>query len=295
MAFLSDGVEHFLISIAYICLMLARIVIKPFRRNGGTPFNISKLFFLLVAFSIYSCRSPQSVIYFNDLNGADLKSPAVEQLNSVVQSGDQLYIFINAANAEAVEAYNLTNFSSSKFSTSVKGNQIDPVIGYSIDQEGYIEILNVGKINVIGKTLASIKQELQERLKEFLINPIVTIRLLNFHVTVLGEVNLPGTYNIPYSRVDLLQALGYAGDLTINGKRENILVIRQTESGKITKRVNITQSEVISNPFYYLQSGDVVYVEPNRTRINNGSVFLQIWPTVASAATLAILILVNLK
>jgi len=275
--------------------MLANVGNYPFHRKGIKGFMFSRLFYLLIAFSVFSCRSPELVIYFNDLSTASLASPSSEQLNTIVQSGDQLYIFINATNTEAVEAYNLTNFSSSKLSTSVKGNQIDPVIGYSIDNEGYIEILNVGKINVIGKTLGSIKQEIQDHLKEFLINPIVTIRLLNFHVTILGEVNLPGTYNIPYSRVDLLQALGYAGDLTINGKRENILVIRQTENGKITKRLDITKSEVISNPFYYLQSGDVVYVEPNRTRINNGSVFLQIWPTVASAATLALLILVNLK
>ncbi len=280
---------------AYICPMLANVGNYPFHRKGIKGFMFSRLFYLLIAFSVFSCRSPELVIYFNDLSTASLASPSSEQLNTIVQSGDQLYIFINATNTEAVEAYNLTNFSSSKLSTSVKGNQIDPVIGYSIDNEGYIEILNVGKINVIGKTLGSIKQEIQDHLKEFLINPIVTIRLLNFHVTILGEVNLPGTYNIPYSRVDLLQALGYAGDLTINGKRENILVIRQTENGKITKRLDITKSEVISNPFYYLQSGDVVYVEPNRTRINNGSVFLQIWPTVASAATLALLILVNLK
>jgi polysaccharide export outer membrane protein len=249
----------------------------------------------LMIVSTTSCRTPQEVVYWNDSTNEELSSKGDRNLQTVVQWGDQLYLFINASNVEAVEAYNLANFSSSKMASNVKGSQVDPVVGYTVDKDGTIDILRIGKVSVIGKSLAEIKTEVETRLKDYLIDPIVTIRILNFHVTVLGEVNMPGTYNIPYARVDVFQALGFAGDMTINGKRQNIMVVRQTDQGKKVHRLDLTKKSSFSDEFFYLQSGDIVYVEPNRVRINNGSVFLQVWPTIASAATLAILIMINLK
>ncbi len=244
---------------------------------------------------ISSCRTPQEVVYWNDSGNEELTSKSDRNLQTVVQWGDQLYLFINASNVEAVEAYNLANFSSSKMASNVKGSQVDPVVGYTVDKDGTIDILRIGKINVIGKSLAEIKSEVEMKLKDYLIDPVVTIRILNFHITVLGEVNMPGTYNIPYARVDVFQALGFAGDMTINGKRNNVMVVRQTDQGKKVHKIDLTKKGSFSDEFFYLQSGDIVYVEPNRVRVNNGSVFLQVWPTIASAATLAILIMINFK
>lgn len=234
-------------------------------------------------------------MYWNDSSNEELTSKGDRNLQTKVQWGDQLYLFINASNVEAVEAYNLANFSSSKMASNVKGSQVDPVVGYTVDKDGAIEILRIGKVNVIGKSLAEIKSELEIKLKDYLIDPVVTIRILNFHITVLGEVSMPGTYNIPYSRVDVFQALGFAGDMTINGKRNNVMVVRQTDQGKKVHKIDLTKKESFSDEFFYLQSGDIIYVEPNRVRVNNGSVFLQVWPTIASAATLALLIMINFK
>lgn len=242
-----------------------------------------------------SCRTPQEVVYWNDIQSEELKSKDSQSLQTIVQWGDQLYLFINASNMEGAEAYNLANFSSSKMASNVRGSQVDPVVGYTVDRDGTIDILRIGKVEVIGKSLAQIKNEVETKLKDYLVDPVVTIRILNFHVTILGEVNAPGTYNIPYSRVDVFQALGFAGDMTINGKRQNVMIVRQTDQGKKIHKLDLTQKASFQDDFFYLQSGDVVYVEPNRVRINNGSVFLQVWPTIASAATLAILIMINLK
>ena len=135
-----------------------------------------------------------------------------------------------------------------------------------------------------------IKEMLKEKLSEYLKNPIVTIQFQNFKVTILGEVKAPGSYKVVSERVSLLDALGMAGDLQINGKRKNVLVMREQGDEKIFARVDLTSSDFIDSPFFYLQQNDVVYVEPNKGRIAGGSVSTFLPYILSSLSTIVALI-----
>ncbi|MBS1932850.1 MAG: SLBB domain-containing protein, partial [Bacteroidetes bacterium] len=131
-------------------------------------------------------------------------------------------------------------------------------------------------------------QQLLDR--KLLIDPIVSIRYLNFKVSVLGEVARPGVINIPNEKVTILEALGLAGDLTIYGKRDNVLLIREKENGdKIIKRINLGSEEILSSPYYYLKSNDVIYVEPNKNKIASVSRTVVLLPVILSGISLLII------
>jgi polysaccharide export outer membrane protein len=153
----------------------------------------------------------------------------------------------------------------------------------------------LGNVKVVGNSVVEIQHVLEQALIPLLKNVVVNVRLVNFRVSVLGEVNNPGMFNIPYDRCSVLQALSFAGDLTIFGKRESVLLIREERGKRITKRLNLNDSSILTDPNYYLKNGDMLYVEPNRTRVNQSSTFFQVWPTVTSAVTLLILVLNNLQ
>jgi polysaccharide export outer membrane protein len=140
-----------------------------------------------------------------------------------------------------------------------------------------------------------IQELLEKGLTPLLKNVVVNTRVVNFRISVLGEVARPGMYNIPYDRLNVVQGLAFAGDLTIFGQRETVLLIREVQGKRTTHRLNLNDSSILTDPNYYLKSGDMLYVEPNRTRVNQSSTFFQVWPTVTSAVTLLILVLNNLQ
>lgn len=141
--------------------------------------------------------------------------------------------------------------------------------GYLIDFDGNIDFPVVGKVKLGGLTRNEAIQILKEKIGPYLNNPTILVRILNYKVTVLGEVGHPGTFTIPNERITLPEALGIAGDLLISGVRKNVLVIRDVDGKKTETRVDLTSKELFSSPVYYLQQNDVVYVEPNRAKINS--------------------------
>ncbi len=144
--------------------------------------------------------------------------------------------------------------------------------GYLIDSDGNIDFPVVGKIKLGGLTRQTAIDYLKEQLKPYLSNPTIIIRILNYKVTVLGEVRNPGTITIPNERITLLEAIGIAGDLNITGLRKNVLVIRETDGKRTETLVDLTSKELFSSPVFYLQQNDVVYVEPNRAKRNSSAV-----------------------
>ncbi|MEY2937634.1 MAG: hypothetical protein RL062_223, partial [Bacteroidota bacterium] len=135
------------------------------------------------------------------------------------------------------------------------------------------------------------KLVLEGKLKEFVKEPIVHIRYLNFRVSVLGEVQSPGTFNVTFQDINIFQAIGLAGDLTMFGKRKSVIVMRNVGDKCQLARLDLTSSEIIKSPFFHLQSGDVVYVEPNPTKLKVSSSFYQTWPAITSGTTLFVLLL----
>ena len=130
----------------------------------------------------------------------------------------------------------------------------------------------LGKLKVGGLTRSEVLQLFKDKISKYIKNPIINLRIMNFKVSVQGEVTLPGTYNVASERITLIEAISMAKDLTIYGKRDNILVIREVNGVKSFNRVDITKADFINSPFYYLAQNDVVYVEPNKTKINGAAV-----------------------
>ena len=149
----------------------------------------------------------------------------------------------------------------------IRPEQVD----YLIDKEGEIDFPVIGKIKIAGLSPEETRVLLRDRLSEYLRDPIINIRLKNFTVTVLGEVNRPGTYPINGERISILEALGFAGDLTIKGQRENVMVIRDFDGTKVYTRIDLTRKEALNSPVYYLTQNDLVYVEPNQSAITSSS------------------------
>lgn len=244
----------------------------------------------LLFFQFTSCYNTSKLIYFNGANrDGYLASPPAEPR---IQKNDLLSINVNSLNAEASLVFNAPNVSASGIHTTTAIGNSTPS-GYLVDHEGMITFPMLGRISASGLTKAQLSAKLTGELTErkLLVDPIVNIRFLNFRVSVLGEVNRPGVYAVPNEKLSVLEALGLAGDITIYGKKENVLVIREEENGnKQLRRLNMNSNEALSSPYYYLRSNDVVYVEPNQNRVQRErNQFL--FPILISLMSLGIIVI----
>ncbi|BCY27262.1 polysaccharide biosynthesis protein [Flavobacterium okayamense] len=190
--------------------------------------------------------------------------------NTVIKPDDVLMIVVSSENPEVAEPYNLKSVVLQ--SNSEEAIQTQRTQTYIVDIEGYIEFPILGKVKIGGLNKQEAIEYLKSLLKDHVKDAVINMRILNFEVTVLGEVNRPGTFEISSERITILEALGKAGDLTIYGKRKNVLLIRDENGVKSTHRLDLTKSDIVNSPYYYLAQNDVVYVEPNKTRINSSAV-----------------------
>lgn len=229
--------------------------------------NIIKhtLILMFIASLVASCASRKEVVYFQ--NTGDFET--LVDKNSFTPKfkvDDQVSIYVSTLDSEASAPFNLFRGASEEGGFG-RPEQVD----YLIDKDGEIDFPVIGKIKIAGLSAEEVRVLLRDRLSEYLKDPIINIRLRNFSVTVLGEVNRPGTYPVNGERITVLEALGLAGDLTIKGKRENVMVIRDFDGTKVYTRVNLTNKDALSSPVYYLTQNDVVYVEPNNSAIKTSS------------------------
>ena len=217
-----------------------------------------------------SCVSRKKIAYFQDLPQLEAELEAAKQ-NLVIRPNDLLTITVSAANLEAVQPFNLPLTSAPRVGEpgSVSGNV--QLQSYLVDSDGNIEFPVLGTVHVAGLTRQQLVEKLKEKISKYVQNPIVNVKIINFQVTVLGEVNRPGTFTVPDERISLSKAIGLAGDLTIYGRRDNVLILRETAEGKKYEYVNLTDSDVLNSPFYYLRQNDVVYVEPNSAQMQGAS------------------------
>ena len=141
--------------------------------------------------------------------------------------------------------------------------------GYIVADDGTINIPLIGSINTTNQSPKALANDIQEALRSFIKNPSVNVRILNFRVSILGEVNQPGTFTVLEERFTIPQALGLAGDLTINGNRNNVLIIRNENGKKTNYKIDLTKSEFMKSPVYFLKQNDIVYVPPNTARVKS--------------------------
>jgi polysaccharide export outer membrane protein len=221
-------------------------------------FRICFLFTVLILSSLTSCRSPKEYIYLQE---SEKFTPNGQTPNfePTIQPDDIIQISVTSQNAEAVQAFNQKQNVSSL--TSNMQTQ-----GYLVNKEGYIEYPVLGIIKVAGYTKSALNQILKDKLSPYVTDAIVTITVLNFKISVLGEVGKPGVIEVTSDRITLLEAIAKSGDLTIQSLRKNILIIRDNQGQKSFTRVDITQADLVNSPFYYLKQNDVIYVEPRRAK-----------------------------
>lgn len=243
----------------------------------------------LLLFTTSSCFQTSKLIYFNDVNQTEYSSTV--PTGQLIGKNDLLSINVNSLNPEATLIFNAPNISASGIHTGTAIGNTTPA-GYLVDEDGMIAFPMLGKVKAAGHTKAELSLLLTQRLKEqkLLVDPIVSIRFLNFRVSILGEVNRPGVYAVPNERLSILEAIGLAGDITLYGRKENVLVIREGEDGKKKlSRLNLNSQETLRSPFYYLQTNDVLYVEPGQNRVQRErNQFL--FPVIISLISLGIIV-----
>jgi polysaccharide export outer membrane protein len=235
-------------------------------------FNFTKTVILFVAlFLFFSCKSKKEIVYYQNIDETNT-SQNTASYEVKIQPDDLLMIIVSAEDPEIAIPFNLTTVavSSSGRPDLVTGQLTTQT--YLVDKNGDIEFPVLGKLQVGGLTRTEVLQSLKTKIGVYIKNPIINLRITNFKISLQGEVTLPGTYSIVSERVTLIEALSMAKDLTIYGKRDNILIIREINGVKSYNRVDITKADFINSPFYYLTQNDVVYVEPNKTKVNAAAV-----------------------
>ena len=227
--------------------------------------NLKYYLFVIYLGMMCACRAPKDVTYFQ---GIDDLTP--EQLSKMSQTytikianDDLLSINVTAWDPTAVTPFNPPVYA---FPAVVQGEQqiqaSQNLYTYLVDEDGNINFPVVGKVRAAGLTRQELAKNLEEKISKYVENPLVNVQLLNFKITLMGDVSRPGSYTVKNDRVSILDAIGMAGDLQLSANRENILVIRDNDGVKETHRMDITDPAIFASPYFYLKQNDIVYVEP---------------------------------
>ena len=240
---------------------------------------------IVLMISMGSCVSKKEMVYLQDADGIDAIE-AIVKVEPKIQQNDILSINVSAMDAEAALPFNLFEAGNT--------TSVPKPITYLVNSDGEINFPVLGKIKVEGFTTKEMTSHLAETLAVYIKNPIVNIRLTNFKVTVLGEVKSPGTYPVPNERISILEAIGLAGDLTIQGKRKTVVLIREQNGKRTFVDIDLTNKELLNSPYFYLAQNDVLIVEPNKTKMNSSAVGPNIGVIFASISTLiSIIVLIT--
>ncbi|MGM9705576.1 MAG: polysaccharide biosynthesis/export family protein [Prevotella sp.] len=254
---------------------------------------ISPFIIVLILAALFdSCSSSKNVTYFQNVDNVDLTASR-GLYDAKIMPKDMLSITVNTIDPNVSKLFNLYTGSASGATNSMGQ-------GYLVDNNGNINFPIVGSIHVAGLTKGQCEDLIRDKIMPNMSateNPVVTVRMASFRVTVLGEVASPSVIPVTSEKMSVLEALAQAGDLTIYGKRDNVLLIREDQSGqKVMHRLNLKDAELINSPYYYLQQNDVLYVEPNKAKASTSSVstITTFWVSTVSALASLTSLIVNL-
>lgn len=241
--------------------------------------------FLLIAAALSflsGCTSSKDILYFQDIDGFNARKIEAEY-EPVIMKDDKLQIIISGPDKSVVMPYNFT------LSTNQAGGYTttQSVVPYLVDSQGYIDMPGLGRIKVEGMRRVDLVDHITRLLTDqgLVKEPVVSVSFLNYRVTVLGEVKAPGTYTVPSERVTVLQALGMAGDLLITADRHDLILIRDVDGVQTHYKIDLTQSDILNSPYFYLHQNDVLYVPQSATRIAQGTAATGLWSIVLSSLT----------
>lgn len=222
------------------------------------------LFFLMLSL-LASCISPKKTLYFGDLPQDSMGvAPIVMEhttpfVDPKIEPNDILQVTVQTI------AQNEGNAPTASTSPGVK----DPYAGLLVDKDGYVEVALIGPVQVAGLTTQEAKNRIRSKAMVFYKEPVVNVRIMNFDVMVLGDVTKPGTVTIPSEKASIIDVIGLAGDLSITGKRKNILMVRSEGDQKKFVRFDMTSSKIFQSPYYWVKQRDMIYVEPSEYKIQN--------------------------
>jgi polysaccharide export outer membrane protein len=238
-----------------------------------------------------SCVSKKEILYLQDIDN----NSAMEVISNMttLQPNDILKIDIGALIPEAALPYNKISPTNIQAANNLEVMKLE---GYLVSNNKTIQFPVLGELSVAGKSTADLEGDIKNRLESggYLLNPSVTVRLLNAKVTILGEVKKPGTFTFTENNISLLQALGLAGDLTINGDRDNVILIREADGKRSTTHLNLTESTWLNGPYQNIQPNDVLVVNPNAAKVKSAAFFGSASSFVAVASLLiSTIVLIN--
>lgn len=246
--------------------------------------NVLSLCAVVLIFS--SCVMTRQVAYFQNMDKVDItqRHPAPE---THIKTNDELTIVVSSINPEAAAPFNV-NFVSTGNHSSSNQSLGKALYTYIVDAQGYINYPVIGKVKVTGLTRPQMEEELARRIKPYFAegeNPVVKVRMSGFRITIIGEVGSSRVINVENERISIIEALAQAGDLSVYGKRPNVLLVRENSDGeKLAYRYNMNDAEIFNSPYYYLEQNDIVYVEPQKNRARNADVNASLWQPLSSLA-----------
>lgn len=216
-------------------------------------------FIVVILFSACSTAKYKQVTYFNDLTDSNTVVQRIENYNPLkIQKDDILAITVSSLNTEASAIFNMGNTSSSQGGASSATANL-----FTVNSNGEIQLPLIGSMKVVGLTTEEARILVQKALLSFLKEPVVSLRLTNFKISVVGDVAKPGVYPVNSERVSVIDALGFAGDLSITAIRKNVLLIREVNGERKMVRLNLNSKELFNSPYFYLQNNDALYVQPS--------------------------------
>ena len=249
----------------------------PYPKPGFFKRLFRKLFFsLCICFCLLgsSCTSYQEILYLQNIEAVDVVPDSLSLFDAQIMPKDLLTITVNTSDPEAAIPFNLTVQSASSSASRQTLTQQPTLQQYLVDNQGNINFPVLGVLHLGGLTKSEAESLIRERLKPYLKEtPIVTVRMVNYQISVLGEVANPGTFTVNNEKVNVLEALAMAGDMTIWGLRNNVKLVREKENGaKEIVLLDLNQADIIHSPYYYLQQNDILYVSPNKAKAKNSDI-----------------------
>lgn len=255
----------------------------------------------ILTFTVTSCDTYKKINYLQDVVPDKAERIAINK-GILIQPKDMISIVVSSRNPELAVMFNLPVISYQAGSETVSNGGSQRLLGYVVDNDGYIDFPVLGLVKAAGLTRWELAKEIKGMIVDgnYIKDPVVTVEFMNFKISVMGEVTSPGTYNIEGDKITILQALSLARDLTIFGRRDNVSVIREQDGERVIYQVDLRSASIFESPAYYLQQNDIVYVEPNKVRagqstINENNIkSVSLWVSIGSFLTSLAVLVVNL-
>ncbi|MEN9304445.1 MAG: hypothetical protein RL264_2874 [Bacteroidota bacterium] len=224
---------------------------------------------------------------FSDSENIETKKNLHEQYDLFFQQNDIIFVSLTTSNEEFSRLFESAMENSSRtYSTYTSG--APTFKGFVVESNGTIELPYIGQIFVENKSRLEVRQEIVEKLKEFILDPVVQLKLLNFKVTVLGDVKAPGSFTIPNEKITIFEAIGIAGDINPTADLRSVVLIRESNGERKEIQLDLTKKDVFGSEAYFLRQNDIIYIRPNKAKINTSNyspIFIPILSTVSIVVT----------